>query len=325
MEYQETSGASSGLRSSASIDCALRPINPRLPAPNFFVVGAVKAGTTSLHAYLSRHPEVFMSPLKAPHYFSSFEFKPEFDNFVPVIRDPNTYQDLFAGSEGYKAVGEASPSYLSDANAAMRIRSAIPNAKIIVSLRDPVQRAYSHYLMEFRQGRETQQSFGDALEADRRRPEKGYGVSFQYVELGLYAKQIERYLAAFGDSKLLVILFEDLVRETPAVMKEVADFLEIDSAEYPRNTFDSAHNPFEVSRGKVARYLLRHRPIRVWSKRWTPKVLRTAIHNRLLFTSGPKPKLDEEIRRRLAGLFASDLQQVERMLGRDLSALRGSW
>ena len=325
MKRQENLGASSSLRGSASGDCATRVIDPRFPAPNFFIVGAAKAGTTSLHAYLKQHPEVFMSSLKAPHYFSSFELNPEFDNFVPVVRDPNTYQDLFAGSAGYKAVGEASPSYLSDTDAAKRIRSAIPDAKIIISLRDPIQRAYSHYLMEFRQGRETRSSFGDALETDRLRRKKGWGVSFEYVELGFYAEQVERYLAAFGDSKVLVILFEDLVRNTPAVMKKVAEFLEIDSAKYPTNTFDSAHNPFEVSRGKVARSLLRYKPIRVWSKRWVPKVLRTAIHRSLLFTSGQKPELDDEIRRRLAGLFTSDLKRVERMLGRDLNSLRESW
>ena len=324
MERREALGAPSSLRDSASGECTGRPIDPRMPAPNFFIVGAAKAGTTSLHAYLSRHPEVFMSPLKEPHYFSSFEVKPEFDNFIPAIRDAKTYQELFAGSERYKAVGEASPSYLCDADAARRIRLAIPDAKIIISLRDPVQRAYSHYLMEFRQGRETH-SFGDALASDRLRREKGWGVSFQYVELGLYAEQVERYLAAFGNSNVLVILFEDLVRETPAVMKEVADFLEIDSAEFPRDTFDRVHNSYEVSRGRVARLLLRSRPIRQWSRRWIPQVLRTAIRSRILFTIGQKPTMDEATRRSLAGLFAADLQRLERMLGRDLDSLRESW
>lgn len=299
-------------------------INPKLPRPNFFIVGAAKAGTTSLHAYLSEHPQVFMSALKEPHYFSSFVVSPEFDNFQPIIRNSTAYQELFIGSEGYKAIGEASPSYLCDAQAATRIKSSIPDAKIVISLRNPVQRAYSHYLMEYRQGRETR-SFREALEADLGRCEKGWGVSFQYVELGLYAEQVERYLQTFGRSKVLVILFENLIRQTSAVMEEVARFLDIDPEGYPESAFASAHNPFEISRSAFARTLLRSRSIRVWAKRWIPQKLRTAVRNRFLFASGQKPRLDDGTRRSLAGLFTSDLRRLERMLDRDLGAIRESW
>lgn len=310
-----------GMRSNLSDDSNVRLIDPKLPAPNFFIVGAAKAGTTSLHAYLSQHPEVFMSKLKEPNYFSSFMVRPEFDNFIPVIRDSIAYQDLFLGSESYKAVGEASPSYLSDVDAAVRIRSAIPNAKIIISLRNPVQRAYSHYLMDYHEGRESR-PFPQALEADQARSEKGWGVSFQYVELGLYADQVERYLNAFGRDKVLVILFEDLIRETAIVMQEVARFLDVDPTGYPESTFNRVHNPFEASRGRFARSILRFRPIRVWSKRWISQKLRTAVRNRFLFTKGQRPNLDKMAQQSLAERFAPDLQRLERLLERDLGALR---
>jgi hypothetical protein len=296
-------------------------IDPRLPAPNFFIVGAAKAGTTSLHAYLSQHPEVFMSTLKEPHYFSIFEVRPELDNFMTVIRDSHAYQELFLGSEGYKAVGEASPSYLCDAGAAMRIRSVIPDAKIIISLRNPVQRAYSHYLMEHHAGRETLQ-FDKALEADQSRGQKGWGVSFQYVELGLYADQVERYLNAFGRTKVLVILFEDLIRNTTLVMQDVAHFLGIDPSAYPKSAFDAVHFPFAASRGVFARTVLRSRPIRVWTKRWIPQKLRRAVRDHLLYHKSPKPKLEHEIRRTLAQRFAPDLRRLEQLLERDLGAIR---
>jgi sulfotransferase family protein len=321
VEQNETSESSSTGRSGLLDERGAWQINSQLPAPNFFIVGAAKAGTTSLYAYLSQHPEVYMSTLKEPHYFSSFVVRPEFDNFMPIIRDAGVYQELFLGSEGHKAVGDASPSYLCDAGAAVRIRSAIPHAKIIISLRNPVHRAYSHYLMDYRQGRETR-PFRDALEADLARSEKGWGVSFQYVELGLYAEQVERYLKAFGHSKVLVILFEDLIRDTAVVMQQVALFLGIDPNGYPESTFDRAHNPFEVSRGPFVRSVLRSRPIRVWSKRWIPQKLRTAVRNRFLFTSGLKPRLDEKSRRFLIERFAPDLQRLERLLERDLDALR---
>jgi hypothetical protein len=297
-------------------------IDPALPAPNFFIVGAVKAGTTSLHAYLRQHPQVFMPTFKEPHYFASFvEVRPEFDNFEPVLRDSREYQALFRGSEGRKAVGEASPSYLCDSHAALRIKSAIPNAKIIISLRNPVERAYSHYLMEYREGRETR-PFREAVHVDQARSEKGWGVSFEYVEKGLYAEQVERYLNAFGRSNVLVILFEDFIRKTPVVMEEVARFLDVDPALYPDSAFDGVHNPFDASRGPFAQWILRRRWLRVWSRRLIPRPLRRAFRLRFLIMKTKKPRLDEDTRRWLAELFAPDLQRLERLLGRDLGALR---
>jgi hypothetical protein len=324
MEWQQASVSSKGSRDEFKVDRDARAIDPNLPAPNFLIVGAAKAGTTSLHAYLRQHPEVFMSAFKEPHYFSSFESAPEFDSYMPVIRDSYTYQTLFAGSEGYKAVGEASPSYLCDSNAARRIRSALPTAKIIISLRDPVERAFSHYLMEYRQGRETR-SFPEALRADEMRSEKGWGKSFMYVELGLYAEQIQRYLEVFGRGRVLVVLFEDLIHETAAVMKEIAQFLEVDPERFPSTAFDRVHNPYERSRGRVARLVLRSRPIRIWSKRWIPQRLRTIVRNRFLFTTGQKPRLDEESRRVLAERFAPDVARLEDLLQRNLHKLQQNW
>lgn len=298
-----------------------RFLNLQQPIPNLFVVGAAKAGTTSIHAYLARHPEVFMSDLKEPHFFASFEMSPEFDNFMPVIRDGAAYQKLFHGSEGFKVVGESSPSYLCDPLSAIRIKKAVPQAKIVISLRNPVERAHSHYLMEYRQGREIW-PFMEAIKADSRRTSKGWGVSFQYIEQGLYAEQVRRFVDAFGRDKVLVVLFEDLTSKTAEVMQEVATFLEIDPSTFPKSAFERIHNQFEVSRGGIARILLRTRPLRLWSKRLLPKVVRTKIRNRFLFTNGKKPLIDEVTRQDLAGLFAADIDRLESLLNRDFSKLR---
>jgi hypothetical protein len=321
MKRKDISRERAGGVEEGRLDSDARLIDPELPAPNFFIVGAAKAGTTSMYAYLSRHPEVFMSTLKQPHYFSSFEVKQQFDNFMPVFRQARAYQELFFGSESYKAVGEASPSYLCDANAATRIKSAIPHAKIIISLRNPVQRAYSHYLMEFHEGNETL-PFREALKVDENRNEKGWGISFQYVELGLYADQVERYLKVFDPANVLVVIFEDFVRDTEAVMQQIASFLDIDPNQYPEDCFQRVHNPFEASRNKFARMILRSRPIRVTSKRMVPQKLRTAVRDRLLFKETQKPRLDDDIRQRLAQHFVPDLERLEQILDRDLELLR---
>ena len=296
-------------------------IDPKLPAPNFFIVGAAKAGTTSLHAYLSSHPQVFMSALKEPHYFADFDVTPELDNFLPIIRSRSDYHELFKDSDGYIAVGEASPSYLCDPAAAERIKSAIPTAKIIISLRNPVERAFSHYLMDFQRGSETL-SFEKALEFDLAHREKGWGKSAQYTELGLYSNQVESFLREFGRERVLIVLFEDLVRDTRGTMRQIAGFLGIDPFAYPESAFAQVHNPFEVSRGRIARAILRMRPIRVWAKNWIPRKMRTMVRNRLLFATRPKPQLSPDTRRQLADRFEKDLRLLEQLLGRDLSALR---
>jgi hypothetical protein len=320
MQRESSQVAASARHGNHSAESGGRVLDSKLPLPNFFIVGAAKAGTTSLHAYLKQHPDVFMSQRKEPHYFATFEMRPEFDNFTRPIRDSVSYQNLFLGSEGFKAVGEASPSYLCDKNAATLIKSAVPNAKIIISLRNPVQRAYSHYLMEYRAGRE-RLPFAEALEKDQRRSEKGWGTSFEYIELGLYAGQVERFLSCFGQRNVLVILFEELVQDTTTVMNEVAGFLGIDPARFPPSTFEQAHNSFEASRGALARALLRCRPVRIWSKRLVPQQMRDAA-KRLLFVRAEKPRLDDEIQQSLAERFDSDIEQLERLLRRDLSALR---
>jgi Sulfotransferase domain len=292
-----------------------------MPLPNFIIVGAPKAGTTSIYAYLKRHPEVFMSERKEPHYFSRFTVDPEFDNFRSPVRDPDEYRELFRGSEGYKAIGEASSSYLSDEHAAMSIKSEIPHAKIVISLRNPVQRAYSHYLMELREGREAR-SFQDALAADQARAERGWGVSAQYVELGLYSEQVRRYISIFGRSNVLIVLFEDLSRDTAAVMHQVAEFLNIDPTLFPESAFGTVFNPFEASRGAFARWILRLRPIRIWSRRWIPSTLRRWTRSHLLVKKTQKPQMDIDVMRSLAKRFVTDLQELERIVGRDLGKLR---
>jgi hypothetical protein len=299
----------------------LRWLDPRRPVPNLFIVGAVKAGTTSLHAYLAGHPDVFMSALKEPHFFASFELSPEFDNFMPVIRDADAYQALFSGSENFKIVGEASPSYLCDDDAAMRIKAAVPDARIIISLRNPVQRAYSHYLMEFRQGRESR-PFAEALEADAKREKKGWGVSFQYLEQGLYTEQVKRYIDTFGSARVKVVLFEELTQNTAEVMRDVAVFLNIDPTKFPEAVFAKAHNPFEASRGKLSRFLLRSKPIRTWSRRLVPQFARTAVRNAFLFTRGTKPNMGDATRIWLSNYFEADLERLEGLLDRDLRVLR---
>ena len=141
--------------------------------PNLFLVGATKAGTTTLHQLLSRHAEIYMSTIKEPNFFTGVVG--DLLGLMPVVRDAVEYQGLFASAVAQRWRGESSTSYLWDQGAADRIRDRCPDARILVLLRDPVDRAYSHFLMEVREGRD-RMPFRRALEKDAARSETGWGI-----------------------------------------------------------------------------------------------------------------------------------------------------
>jgi hypothetical protein len=176
--------------------------------PNLFIVGAVKAGTTSLYRYLNQHPDIYMSPTKEPDYFTQDD------------ADTDAYLRLFEGASEEKILGEATPWYLSRPGTAERIKRACPDAKVIIMLREPVSRAYSHYLMDVRNDMQTSDVW-EAVQKDYRVPEHGY------VKLGLYCQQVARYIDVFGDH-VLVVFFEELVRDPRGTLEGVLDFLGVD-------------------------------------------------------------------------------------------------
>lgn len=161
--------------------------------PNFFVVGAAKAGTTSIYHYLKSHNDIYLSPIKEPHFFSTdikiqdftstykkhtfldldsyFKEKPYEELALSFVKDMEQYYKLFEDHKNEKAVGECSPSYLYSEKAALNIFNFNKDAKIIISLRNPIKRAYSHYLMALRLG-QTDLDFREAFEQDLKQEKK---------------------------------------------------------------------------------------------------------------------------------------------------------
>ena len=177
--------------------------------PNFFIVGAPRAGTTSLYFYLKQVPEVYLSPVKEPNYFS-IRVIPA-DHYLLPIRNKSNYLRLFEGVKDEIAIGEASPSYLEDPEAPKLIHQVAPHAKIIILLRDPVERAFSHYLMMVSQGYE-KLSFREAIEQILSK--KSRGEFRHYLTPGLYSEQIKRYINIFGNEKVKILIFEEFIRDT---------------------------------------------------------------------------------------------------------------
>src|SRR5271170_5406180 len=289
--------------------------------PNFFIVGAAKAGTTSLYADLRQHPNVFMSYPKEPHHFTQVspphQLRWHFDGYT----DPGRYLRLFEGSDGFKAIGEASTSYLWHPQVARRIRKQVPDARIIISLRDPVERAYSHYLMHVREGIQSL-GFYDALVEDMKRTDEAWAISHFYVGKGCYAKQVRRYLEVFGRDRVKIVLFDDLKRDPAARMREVVQFLGLDPAPVARIDTAKVRNPYRASRGRWAEFLAGNKLSRMLGETIVPRRLGSFIYERFLLKRTDKPPMDPRARELLLEIYEPEIDGLERMVGRKMPELR---
>jgi len=195
----------------------------RVELPNLFIVGAPRAGTTSIYEYLRQHPDVYMCPIKEPHYFARKDLFVEFnDGIAPpdVISDLKDYIALFRGVRDKKIRCEASSSYLYSKSATFEIFELVPDAKIIISLRDPIERALSHFKLDiFAYGTIMGKSFCEAV---KRRP--------LYLRLGLYYEHVKRYLETFPKQNVKIIIYDDLKKDTLSVMMDICKFLGIDES-----------------------------------------------------------------------------------------------
>jgi hypothetical protein len=280
--------------------------------PNFFIAGAPKAGTSSLSAYLQALPGVYMSRLKEPNYFSRV-IVPD-DHPLRPIRDERRYLQLFADAGNARVVGEASPTYLADPGAAGLIKAAIPHAKVLVSLRDPVERAYSHYLMMLNNGT----ARGTFLREIKRGLAHGDNRSLALLraDVGLYCAQVERFHDAFGDAQFQVLIFEEFSADVPGSLRQVCRFLGLAPPQAPVPT--PAYREYSVARGPLVRFLFGNRSISRATELLVPATLRKAVRDRLLVKRGAKPAMEPEAREFLREFYSDDVRSLERLLGRKL-------
>jgi hypothetical protein len=292
--------------------------------PNFFLVGAAKAGTTSIYAYLSQHPEIFFPAFKEPHFFTQVRPAPEQRFLINAVTKRSAYLRLYARAASHSVIGDASPSYLWHPVVPRRIRAQVPQAKVAVILRDPVERAYSHYLMDYREGSQSK-PFYEALLEDMNRPKKGWGVSYLYYELGLYAEQVQRYLKIFMPERVKVLMFDDLRRDAKAVLREIAGFLGLDPEPLAHVNTSQRYNSYAAPRNQYLRRLAGARLSRMVGQALIPHRLGTFIFERIFLKQAPKPPLDPRARELLCSLYDPEIDKLERLMGRRLPQLRHSW
>lgn len=278
--------------------------------PNFLVIGAFKSGTTSLYQYLREHPDIFMSPIKETRYFAYDETNPEHQRIAwrafPV-RTREEYEALFDEVRNEKAIGEASPQYLESGYAAEKIRSVIPDVKIIVSLRNPVDRAYSLYLMEVRSGGE-KRPFCKAIE-DR----KPRIIGARYFD------DLKNYIELFGREKVKILLFEDLQQRVSDTMQSIYGFLGVDPNFRP--DMKLKHNKGGIPRSAMVHRLLspRNKRLKFALRALAPERVRSLYSKVKAGNLRPPPPLPKEARDTLIDEFRSDVLNLQDLIERDLS------
>ena len=216
--------------------------------PNLFIVGAARSGTTTLYHILNKHSDIFVSPIKESNFFSQdiipnrfskkyndslgFNEKSYFENYplqkhqIAFVREKENYIKLFTDANKKSIIADFSTSHLYSDVAASNIYQFNQKAKIIILLRNPIERAFSHYKMALEMGF-VKGCFLEEIDKDFRKLDKYWGVSELFIELGMYYKQVKSYKNVFPDNQIKVILFDDFINASQSTIISICNFLEI--------------------------------------------------------------------------------------------------
>lgn len=283
------------------------------PIPDTFIVGAPRAGTTSLFNYLSAHPKVSASYIDEPRFFCKDD--PWIQrNRDDVTSDRDEYLALF--TTGGEIVLEATTDYLWIPSATENIWEHDPDAQIIILLREPIARAHSHYWMNVRHGKEDRE-FQEALKAEIKQSAQG-----EYVTPGRYASHLERWLEYFPESQIHIELSDDFFSEPRRTLRDICGFLGIRADAIPSTTTDTTHNRTKIPRNRPAGALLRSEAVQSLARRFLPDEVVNYVRDTFIVDSYERPEIDKETVNTLRDVYDPEIQQLEERLGTDLQSLR---
>ena len=310
-------------------------------SPNFFVIGVVKGGTTALHHYLNAHPEIYMSPIKETNFFSrkdidSSKFSKAYAHDVNVdlekylasnmsqkihiahIEKEADYIKLFQNVKDEVAIGEVSNSYVLYENAPRLIFKSHPKAKLIVMLRNPVERAFSQYVMNLRLGKTLEKDFIKEIERDDHATHKGWGANHQYLFIGKYFEQISRYYKVFPKDQLLICWYREYKANANKVLEEIYGFLGVDKNF--KVDASAQLNTASIPRFKRLNYYVNQVGIISWAKRKLPQSWRQPFKNMMYAASENEiPRMSEAQRDYLVNYYKEDILKLSKLVNKDLN------
>lgn len=295
--------------------------------PDFYVIGAPKAGSTALHAALARHPQLFLSAVKEPKFFLTDgpPSPPKGPGDAHSVREwvwrAQDYSALFADAPAGQLRGESTPFYLWSTEAHQRIKAATPNARMIAVVRDPVDRAYSNWTHLWCDGYEPEADFRTACSLQEQRAAAGWAPFWRYLEIGRYGGQLAALYSVFAREQVHVLRYRDLVDRPVETLDTVCRFLGVETGRI--DMVGSANvstwvpdAPLNTALRRVIRagaQLGQFAPPRVW--RTAEKPLRRALHR----GHRNRPELPEHVRRDLTAYFVDDLALLGDLTDTDYS------
>ena len=290
--------------------------------PNFIIIGAMKAATTSLYTYIKQHPDIFMSYIKEPMFFNNLNSKKPYiikGSSKKKFKNFEKYLSLFKKANHEQSIGEASPAYMYDQNCPTLIKKYLPNTKIIAILRQPVKRAYSNFLHARRADKEPISVFKEAFNAEEDRMSNNWGPLYHYKSQGLYYKQLARYYNLFPKNQIKIILFEDLIKNPTLTSQEIFWFLNVDATFIP-NTSKKA-NVSGVPKGILGWIIMKLRkhnliPNVEFSKILPSSIIRFILRN---IYSEPKKISKELVKELTTKHYTEDIKKLEKLIGKNLS------
>ena len=303
--------------------------------PDFFVIGAPKAGTTALHAALAQHPQLFLSPVKEPKFYLTGERRPRgFGQRGPGdahsarewVWRRRDYEALFERAPAGMLRGESTPFYLYDFAAQERIHADVPGARLIAVIRDPIDRAYSNWMHLWSDGLEPIPDFEAAWAAEDERVAAGWAPFWHYRRLGMYGEQLDHAIRMFGPHQVHVLRYRDLVEQPAQALDSVCRFLGVATglqAEIPRQNWkafarDSSRTRRLARLVRTGAHLGQYLPPQWW-RRGEAKLVAAMQSG-----GGMRPRLEPEVRARLVREYAADNALLGELTGRSFADWMGT-